>query len=83
MATYFGGKINLNVEVAKDGNSVVVNTDWNLEVLPKDIRMRLRSGDGRPLMSANVNGEEVDFLVNDLIMLPHTKKGEFVITGHF
>ena len=52
-------------------------------MLPKDIRMRLRSGDGRPLMSAEINGQEIDVLDNDLIILPHTKKGDFVLTGHF
>ncbi|MCY2955101.1 MAG: hypothetical protein NTU53_24500 [Planctomycetota bacterium] len=37
---------------------------------PKEIRLRLRSGDGRPLVSAEVNGRKAAVLPGDVILLP-------------
>jgi hypothetical protein len=84
MGTAFGGKIDLNAEVAGDGDSVAVEVEIKrLAVKPKEIRMRLRSGDGRPLASATVNGRAAAVRPGDLILLPATTDGAFRIVGRF
>ncbi len=67
----FGGKIDLDLQVAKDGNSIAVNMKLsNLAVKPREIRVRLRSGDGRPLAWAEVNGQKRQVLEGDTMRLP-------------
>ncbi len=84
MATWFGGKVDMTVEMAADGNSVTVEASLNgLAVAPKEIRMRLRSGDGRPLAAAEINGIRTDVLAGDAIQLPLTTNGTFRIRGTF
>jgi len=84
MATYFGGKIDLAAAVAADGNSVTVDLELrDLAVTPKDIRMRLRSGDGRPLVSATVAGNPVQVLDGDVIRLPLLARGKCRVVGRF
>jgi hypothetical protein len=83
MCTHFGGLVDLEVEVAKAGHSVAVSAKQNLGVLPTEIRMRLRSGDGRPLVSASINGEATPVLEKDTIKLPIKLNGEYRIVGRF
>jgi hypothetical protein len=83
MGTWFGGKVGLNVQLAADGDSVKVDADLKLVEMPTQIRMRLRSGDGRPLLAASVNGEPVQVLGGDVIMLPLRTVGRYAVTGHF
>jgi hypothetical protein len=83
MGTHFGGQVDLETEVAKKGNSLRVEAKLNLVVLPAEIRMRLRSGDGRPLASASVNGLATRVLDKDTINLPTETKGEYKIVGRF
>ncbi|MCC6124559.1 MAG: hypothetical protein IT426_06340 [Pirellulales bacterium] len=84
MGTAFGGKIDLTVEVAGDGDSVAVDVEMKqLAVKPKEIRMRLRSGDGRPLASATVNGRTAAVRAGDLILLPATTDGAYRVVGGF
>jgi hypothetical protein len=81
--THFGGLVDLEAEVAKDGNSILVSTDVNLAVLPTEVRMRLRSGDGRPLASAQVNGRKIPVLEKDTITIPTETQGKYRIVGRF
>ena len=74
MGTHFGGRVDLDIAV-KDTDSVVVSTKLDLVVAPAAIRMRLRSGDGRPLVKATVNGHETAVLAGDTIQLPTRTKG--------
>jgi len=84
MGTWFGGKVDLDLEVAEDGNSVVVNVKLTkLAVKPTEIRMRLRSGDGRPLASARINGAATKVLEKDTIKLPTSTDAEYRIVGRF
>lgn len=84
MGTWFGGKVHLTVEVAADGNSVAVQVKLaGLAVQPKQIQMRLRSGDGRPLAAATIDGKLVQVLAGDVIVLPLVTTGDFRIEGRF
>ena len=84
MPTCFGGKINLDVAVARDGNSVRVVVEMTgLAVKPAEVRMRLRSGDGRPLTSAEINRVKAEVLDGDVIRLPVSTAGKYEITGKF
>lgn len=83
MATWFGGHVDLGVRMARDADSVSVAAKLNLKVLPAEIRMRLRSGDGRPLAAAEVNGAPMRVLEGDSIKLPRKAAGEYRIVGRF
>jgi hypothetical protein len=94
MHTYFGGHVDLEVDVAQDGNnpltpfikgeySVVVSAKIDIAVPPTEIRIRLRSGDGRPLVSAEINGASTPVIDCDTIKLPTQIKGEYKIIGCF
>jgi hypothetical protein len=61
-------------------NSAVV-ARIGFAVLPERIRMRLRSGDGRPLRRAFVNETEVEVLKKNTILLPAAIGGQFKIEG--
>lgn len=79
MGTHFGGLVDIEVHAAKDGDSVAVAANLDLVVAPTEIRMRLRSGDGRPLASASVNGAAAPVLEGDTIRLPDKIKGDYRI----
>jgi hypothetical protein len=83
MGTLFGGKIDLELEMARDGNSVLVSAKFKLSVKPTEIRMRLRSGDGRPLLSAKINGKKAEVRSDDTIALLLATEGEYRIEGYF
>ena len=84
MGTTFGGTIDLAVQMAADGSSLTVDAALTkLAVKPKEIRIRLRSGDGRPLASATVNGQPAKVLPGDTIQLPLAKTGDYRIEARF
>jgi hypothetical protein len=84
MGTAFGGKVDLALDVAKDGDSVVASLRLaKLAVDPVEIVVRLRSGDGRPLASAEVDGKLVSVMKGDLIRLPAARSGKWRIVGRF
>jgi len=84
MGTWFGGRVNLEVAVAPDGDSVTVNAQWrDFAVPPARILLRLRSGDGRPLRSATLNGTAARVLPGDLISLPLKLRSQLRIAGKF
>ncbi|MBI5705435.1 MAG: hypothetical protein HZC36_00415 [Armatimonadetes bacterium] len=84
MGTAFGGKVDLDVTVARGGSSVSVSLSAKaIAVQPKEVLMRLRSGSGRPLKSATVNGKAAKVLTGDRIHLPKILKGEYRIVGRY
>jgi hypothetical protein len=83
MGTYFGGHIDLDASLAEDRNSIAVSVALDLVVTPIEIRTRLRSDDGRRLISAEVNGTEVPVLEDDTIKLPNQLSGTYEVTGYF
>jgi len=83
MRTYLGGQVDLDLEVAKDAGSVSVTAKWELKVQPTEMRVRLRSGDGRPLVAAMANGVDVDLLGDDTIGLPTAREGTCRVVGRF
>jgi hypothetical protein len=84
MGTGFGGTVNLDVRVAADGDSVVVNARlMGLKVKPRQVRIRLRSGDGRPLAGATIDGVKTDVLKGDVILLPSSANASFKVVGTF
>jgi hypothetical protein len=83
MRTHFGGGVDLQVQMAQDGDSVEVAAKLDLAIRPSGIRMRLRSGDGRPLHAAEINGAKTAPLEGDTIRLPGEPKGEYRIVGCF
>jgi hypothetical protein len=83
MGTHFGGHVDLNARMAKDGNSIEVLANLDLAVAPTEVRMRLRSGDNRALASATISGVPTPILERDTITLPRQIKGDFRIIGNF
>jgi len=83
MRTYFGGYVDLGVDMAQDGESVMVSAKIDIKTLPAEIRIRLRSSDGSPLASAEINGTETPVLDGDTIKLPTQISGEYQIVGRF
>jgi hypothetical protein len=84
MGTWFGGHIDLEVNVAPDAHSSTILVHWrDFAVLPSRILLRLRSGDGRPVRSAKVNGALKPVLNGDLVELPLAKNGAFSVTAAF
>ena len=84
MGTHFGGRVNLELTVAPDGGSVEVVAQWrDLAALPHSITMRLRSGDGRPLRAAIVDGVATEVLPGDLIELPVSARSQRRVVGTF
>jgi hypothetical protein len=83
MGTHFGGKVSLQTLMSKGGDSVLVSAALDLATLPTEIRMRLRSGDGRPLRSAQINGVDTTVHEGDTIALPLHLQGKYRIVGHF
>jgi hypothetical protein len=83
MGTYFGGHLDLQAELAKDRKSVTVNAALGLKVKPTEIRMRLRSDDGRPLLAAEINGAATPVLEDDTIRIPSSTVGRYQIVGRF
>jgi len=82
--TYFGGQIDVALHVAADGRSVTVEAVLGkMAVRPKEIRMRLRSGDGTPLTLATVNGAAVPIQPGDTILLPADIQGAIRVVGRF
>ena len=70
--------------MAEDGNSVNVDVDLKkLAVQPKEVCIRLRSGDGRPLASATVNGQPAKVLPGDVVLLPVQAGGNYKIEGKY
>jgi hypothetical protein len=84
MGTHFGGRVNLEVDVAADSGAVRVHAQWrDLAAKPSAIVMRLRSGDGRPLRSADVNGKPAKVLAGDTLDLPVRTRSDLRIVGRF
>jgi hypothetical protein len=83
MRTFFGGRADLEARVAQDGDSVTVRAALGLQVAPAEVRIRLRSGDGRPLREATVNQKAAEVLADDTVRLPADTRGEYGIVGRF
>jgi len=83
MRTHFGGSLDLDARVADDGRSLNVNAALDLAVAPAEIKMRLRSGRGRRLVSATINGAATKIHEQNAIRLPAEPKGTYEIVGHF
>lgn len=83
MRTYFGGYVDLDACFGQERNSMAVSIDVNLAVPPAEVRVRLRSDDGRPLHSAQVNGSWTPVLEGDTIQLPNRASGRYEVIGYF
>jgi hypothetical protein len=83
MATHLGGLVDVQSRLSFDGNSLAVSAKLDLAVSPSEVRMRLRSADGRPLTSAKIDGANMQVLEKDTIELPRRPKGEYKIVGYF
>jgi hypothetical protein len=84
MGTAFGGSADLALQTAVDGDSVTAEIKLKgLAVAPAEIKVRLRSGDGRPLRTAELDGRPVPVGPGDLVVLPAAKDGEHRIVGRF
>jgi hypothetical protein len=84
MGTWFGGRVDLTIRMAEDGNSVTIKLRLKkLAVRPREVRLRLRSGDGRPLVTAEINGQKAKVLPGDTILLPVQLEGELSIVGGY
>jgi hypothetical protein len=83
MATCFGGRVDLDLAVAKNGSSVTANVALRLAASPKAIYLRLRSPDGRPLRRVEIDGQPATVLANDAIQLPSGPSGAYRLVGYF
>jgi hypothetical protein len=84
MGTTFGGTVNVHVQVAADGNSATADVKIeHLAVAPKEIRIRLRSGDGRPLKTATIDGKAVTVLPGDVVNVPVETDAAWRVEGKF
>ncbi len=81
IATHFGGHV--SAEYLAGEGSVTARVALDLAVAPTEIRVRLRSNNGRPLKSAEINGATTEVLEADTIRLPQSLKGQYRIVGHF
>ncbi len=82
--TCFGGQVDVNLGVADDGGSVTIDAVLGkMAIRPKEIRMRLRSGDGSPLVSATLQGTAVPVQRGDAILLPAGTEGPIKVVGRF
>jgi hypothetical protein len=77
------GRVSIEHLIADGGNAVTVHVNLDLGVLPSEIRLRLRSPDGKPLKSAEIEGAGAEVLDGDTIRLPQTRTAEYRIVGHF
>lgn len=83
MRTHFGGHVDLDFNLALDRNSMMVSVSLDLAVAPTEIRMRLRSDDGRPLVAARIDGADTPVLEGDTIKLPDRPKKTYQVNGYF
>jgi len=83
IGTHFGGRVTVDVTVAPDGESVTAVAKIALAVKPVDTQIRLRSGDGRPLVSATINGKRAQVLPGDVVRLPAGTSGDYTVVGSF
>ncbi|MEW6073764.1 MAG: hypothetical protein AB1726_14360 [Planctomycetota bacterium] len=84
MGTAFGGTVDLAAEVAPDGRSLAVAVRLSaLRVRPAALKLRLRSGDGRPLVAATIDGEPLAVESGDLVTLPVVLDGRMEVVGRF
>jgi hypothetical protein len=84
MGTTFGGAADLAVQVAAIGDSVAVDAKLDhLAAAPKEVQIRLRSGDGRPLKTATIDGEPATVLPGDVVMLPAKTDARWRVVGRF
>jgi len=83
VGTHFGGEVSVEQSIAAGDRSVTAKVSINVAALPSEIRVRLRSSDGRPLQTADINGTKTEVLDGDTIRLPQNTKGEYRIVGHF
>ncbi len=83
MGTHFGGHVDLDISLAQDRNSIMVSASLDLSVAPTEVRMRLRSDDGRPLVAARIDGADTPVLEGDTIRLPDQIKGTYRVDGCF
>jgi len=81
--TSFGGAASVEAEMARDGNSVSATIRLKLAVVPSEIRLRLRSANGRKLRAALVNGAKVPVIGKDELILPRRPTGEYSVKGYF
>ena len=77
----FGGTVDLRSKWRRAATRAPATAKLALATLPTEIRMRLRSPDGKPLKTATVNGKAVEVLPDDTIRLPLRKAGKYSITG--
>jgi hypothetical protein len=83
MGTCFGGKVDLEARVGEDG-SVEVQVEWRgLAVQPRAVILRIRSGDGRPLRQARVDGVDAPVGHEDTLNLPAATSGRHHVVGTF
>jgi hypothetical protein len=83
VGTHFGGRVSIERRIADDGSAVTVQVRLDLGVLPAETRLRLRSADGTPLKSAEIDGTAAEILDGDTIRLPQKRTAEYRISGHF
>jgi hypothetical protein len=75
--------VSIEHRLADGGAAVAVHVNLDLGVLPAETRVRLRSPDGRPLESAEIDGAAAEILEGDTIRLPQKRAAEDRISGHF
>ncbi len=83
VGTHFGGRVSIEHRLAVGGAAVTVHLNLDLGVLPAEPRVRLRSPDGKPLKSAEIDGAAAEILDGDTIRLPQKRAAEYRISGHF
>jgi len=84
MGTVFGGRVDVELEVGAQGELCTARLSWrDFAVLPRLVRVRLRSGSGAPLSSATVGDQPVSIGPADTIELPAARTGSFTIVGRF
>ena len=79
MGTWFGGRIDLTVEVDPAGDQHVEVVWHDLKALPEAILIRLRGGDGRSLGVVTINAEPVALGAGGVINLPCAQDGRYQI----
>jgi hypothetical protein len=83
MGTRFGGTVDVDLSVADDGASATVDIRLGIVERPAHVRVRLRSGTGRPLASATVNGVDSPVGAGDIVSLPAEPSAQYKVVARF
>ncbi len=82
--TYFG-PVNLQIASAAAKGSISASVEFDSDRRPKNLRVRLRHPEGKPLRAVTVNGAEWDQFdpAKECVLIPHPTEQRYTLTGRY